>query len=330
MSATPHHPTVAPTANRTVLLKAGGIFLTGFVSSCALLAMGFLVYFLFVMVSSTAQMDLHWNQFLTHPPKEGGGAGGISTTLIGTILVTSFMLLFAMPMGVGAAVYWVEYIKGGRLYRFIESTVNNLAGVPSIVYGLFGLGFFVLFIGGAMDKATGHTTPHFGKGALVWASLTLSLLVLPVVMAATEEALKNVPRAHRSAALALGATRWQTVHQVVLPQAMPGILTGAILSVARAAGETAPILFTGAVSFQQDLPLMAIPITSGHVIYVPNLLSGFMEMAYQIYYMVTQYTDPKVGQSVGAATTLVLLATVLGLNATAIVLRYQLRKKLAN
>jgi len=192
--------------------------------------------------------------FLTQNPAVGMTEGGIFPAIFGTVALVFLMIIAVLPVGVLAAVYLHEYARPtSPVTRLVRFAVNNLAGVPSIVFGLFGLGFFVQFVGRGMDRALGQDV-LFGQPAILWAALTLALLNLPVVIVSTEEALRAVPRSAREGALALGATRWQTVRNVVLPQALPGILTGAILSVSRGAGEVAPILFTGAAYYLPYLP----------------------------------------------------------------------------
>src|SRR6059036_848097 len=180
--------------------------------------------------------------------------GGVFTCIFGTVCIVVLMIVMALPLGVFAAIYMVEYGGKSRTARVIRAAVNNLAGVPSIVFGLFGLGFFVLFIGRSLDRVTGNDL-LFGQPAMLWAAATLAILTLPVIIVSTAEALTAVPRSFREAAFALGATRWQVVRGVVLPQSWSGILTGSILSISRGAGETAPILFTGCAYYLPHLPV---------------------------------------------------------------------------
>src|SRR3989441_445187 len=194
---------------------------------------------LFVIIGNIAYHGterLSW-EFITAAPESGMTAGGIFPAIYGTVLLVLLMALAAVPFGVLVAIYFAEYARPeSRLYRLTRAAVNNLAGVPSIVFGLFGLGFFILFVGRGLDRLTGRDL-FFGQPAMLWAAATLALLVLPVVIVSTAEALIAVPRSYREGAFALGATRWQVIRGVVLPQAWPGILTGAILSVSRGAGE---------------------------------------------------------------------------------------------
>lgn len=260
-------------------------------------------------------------EFLVSAPTGGMAHGGIFPAIFGTICITLLMLLMVLPLGVGAAIYLVEYAGRGLGPRIIRAAVNNLAGVPSIVFGLFGLGFFILFVGRNLDRVL-QTGLLFGQPAMLWAAATLAILVLPVVIVSTEEALRAVPRSHREAGFALGATRWRVVRQIVLPQAYPGILTGAILSISRGAGETAPILFTGCAYFLPRLPLT-------HVFGVPmvNPLDQFMELSYHIFIMATQSTDAQLTRPIQYGTTLVLVALTFALNLTAIIARNRGRRQ---
>lgn len=254
-------------------------------------------------------------EFLSAVPKEGMTKGGIFPAIYGTVLLVVLMTMALVPFGVGAAVYLHEYARPDAWFtRTVRFAVGNLAGVPSIVYGLFGLGFFIHFIGGSIDRLLGVDLV-FGQPALMWAALTLALLNLPVVIVTTEEALRTVPREMREASLGLGATRWQTVRHVLLPQAMPGILTGAILSVSRGAGEVAPILFTGAAYYLPFLP------------HSPT--DQFMELGYHVFVLATQSPDIDATKPLLYGTVLVLLLITLLLNITAILLRARLRAQLA-
>ncbi len=197
-------------------------------------------------------------EFLAGEPRESNTEGGIFPAIFGTVMMVMLMSILAVPFGVLAALYLREYARQGVLVRIVRIAVNNLAGVPSIVFGVFGLGFFVYFVGGSIDQAffsESLPTPTFGTGGILWASLTLGLLTVPVVIVAAEEALGAVPRSMREASLATGATKFQTIMRVVLPAAAPGILTGLILAMARGAGEVAPLMITGVVKLAPDLPL---------------------------------------------------------------------------
>jgi phosphate transport system permease protein len=238
-------------------------------------------------------------EFLTQGPRRGMTEGGIFPAIFGTFLVTIITAILAVPLGVFAAIYLNEYAGQGVLTRIIRLSIRNLSGVPSIVYGLFGVILFVNIM-------------KFGTSVLS-AGLTLGLLTLPWTITASEEALKTIPASYRDGALALGATKWQAIRTNVLPYAMPGILTGAILGLARAAGETAPIMFTGAAFY---LP------------YLPKSLSDqFMALPYHLYIMSTQHHAIQTVRPLAYGTALVLIAFVLGMNLVAIIIRYRLRNK---
>jgi phosphate transport system permease protein len=254
-------------------------------------------------------------EFLVAPPRHGMTAGGIFPAIFGTVALVVLMVVALIPFGVGAAIYLTEYARADSWFtRAVRFSVNNLAGVPSIVFGLFGLGFFIQFVGRGMDRALGLDVV-WGQPALLWAALTLALLNLPVVIVTTEEALRAVPAEMREASLALGATRWQTIWRVLLPQALPGILTGAILSVSRGAGEVAPIMFTGAAYFLPYLPQ------------APT--DQFMELGYHVFVLATQSPDVEATRPLLYGTVLVLLGLTFALNLVAILLRAQVRARLA-
>jgi phosphate transport system permease protein len=254
-------------------------------------------------------------EFLSAAPSEGMRAGGIGPAIFGTFALVVLMTIAVVPMGVLTAIYLVEYSKpGSRFAKAVNIAVSNLAGVPSIVFGLFGLGFFVQFLGGNIDSVLFGGKLVFGQPAIIWAALTLALLTLPVVIVTTEEALRAVPANAREASLALGATRWQTVYKVVLPQCTAGVLTGAILAVSRGAGEVAPIMFTGAAYFLPSLPT--------------KLNDQFMELGYHIYVMSTQSPNVEETKPVLFATVFVLLALTFILNAAAIGIRSRFRQSL--
>ena len=254
-------------------------------------------------------------EFVTAAPREGMTAGGIFPAIFGTVALVILMVVALVPFGVGAAIYLHEYARPDAWYtRIVRFAVNNLAGVPSIVFGLFGLGFFIQFVGRSMDRALGLDVV-WGQPALLWAALTLALLNLPVVIVTAEEALRTVPREMREASLALGATRWQTIRYVLLPQAVPGILTGAILSVSRGAGEVAPILFTGAAYFLPYLP--------------QSPTDQFMELGYHVFVLSTQSPNVDATKPILYGTVLVLLLLTFLLSLTAILLRSRMRARLA-
>jgi len=258
---------------------------------------------------------LTW-QFLTDEPREGMTAGGVFPAIIGTFYRVILMSIVGVPVGTITAIYLTEYSSQQSVFaRLIRFAVNTLAGVPAIVFGLFGLGFFVQFVGQNMDQVlTGGADLRWGQPNLLWASLTMALLTLPVVIVAVEEAIRTVPRELREASLALGATKWQTIWKVVLPNSMTGVLTGGILAVSRGAGEVAPILFTGAAYFLPHLP--------------GSLSDQFMELGYHVYIMATQSPDVEATRGIQYATTLVLLVFTFSLNLVAVLLRYRIRKRL--
>jgi phosphate transport system permease protein len=254
--------------------------------------------------------------FLTEAPRNGMTEGGIFPAIIGMLEMVILMTLAGVPVGVATAIYLHEYASPiSPVTRAIRIAVANLAGVPSIVFGLFGLGFFVQFLGTGIDKVFFHGEKVLGQPALIWAALTMAVLTLPVVIVATEEALRAVPRELREASLALGATRFQTVLHVAVPQASPGILTGTILAVSRGAGEVAPILFTGAAYFLPQLP--------------KHLSSQFMSPSYHVYVLSTQSPDVDATQPILYATVLVLLLLTFALNVAAVVVRSRMRRRYA-
>ncbi|OGU54345.1 MAG: phosphate ABC transporter, permease protein PstA [Ignavibacteria bacterium RBG_13_36_8] len=263
-------------------------------------------------------------EFIFDAPRNNMMDGGIGPAIFGTLAVTFIMILMAVPLGVFAAIYLNEYAKDTFLTRVIRTSVNNLAGVPSIVFGLFGLGFFIFFIGKNIDEVL-QTGLLFGQPCLLWASSTLAVLVLPIVIVSTLEALNAVPKTHRDASYGLGATKWQTIRNVVLPQARPGILTGTILAISRGAGETAPVLFLGAAFFLPNLPIADICI-GGYCISMINPAEQFMYLAYHIFILATQSSNPTLTLPIQYGATLVLIAITFLLNVTAIIFRYRFRK----
>ncbi len=263
-------------------------------------------------------------EFIFDSPRNNMTEGGIGPAIFGTIAVTFIMIFFAVPLGVFSAIYLNEYAKDTFFTRVIRTSINNLAGVPSIVFGLFGLGFFILFVGRNIDDVL-QTGLLFGQPALLWASATLAILVLPIVIVSTLEALNSVPKSHRDASYGLGATKWQTIKHVVLPQARPGILTGTILAISRGAGETAPILFLGAAFFLPNLPVVDICI-GDYCIPMINPTEQFMYLAYHIFILATQSANPTRSLPIQYGSTLVLIALTFLLNITAIIFRYRFRK----
>jgi phosphate transport system permease protein len=262
-------------------------------------------------------------EFVSGDPRESNTEGGIFPAIFGTVMMVFIMSIAVVPLGVLAALYLREYARQGPLVRAVRIAVNNLAGVPSIVFGVFGLGFFVYFVGGAIDRAffpEALPTPTFGTGGILWASLTLALLTVPVVIVASEEALAAVPRSMREASLAMGATKFQTILRVVLPAAAPGILTGLILAMARGAGEVAPLMLTGVVKLAPELPLDS---------FFPffHLDRKFMHLGFHIYDVGFQSPNVEAAKPMVYATTIFLLLIVLLLNLTATFVRNRLREK---
>jgi len=265
-----------------------------------------------------------WWEFLAGQPRESNTEGGILPAIFGTALMVLLMTVAVVPLGVVTAVYLNEYAREGTFTNAVRLALANLAGVPSIVFGAFGLAFFVYTLGGSIDRlffADVLPTPTFGTGGILWASLTLALLTLPVVVVATEEGLQAVPQAVRDGARALGATRWQTLRRVVLPYATPGILTGAILAVARGAGEVAPLMLTGVVKLAPSMPFDGIPPFL-------HLDRKFMHLGFYIYDVGFQSPNVEAGKPMVYAAVLVLLVLVVVLNLAAITLRNRLRRKL--
>ncbi len=301
------------TASPTWITRWTGL---GF-SALAGIAAGLIVLFLAIILGNIAVHGsgvLTW-EFLTTAPREGMTEGGIFPAIFGTVALVILMVVALVPFGVGAAIYLHEYApQRWWMTRLIRLSVTNLAGVPSIVFGLFGLGFFIQFVGRQIDRGLGLDVV-WGRPSLLWASLTLALLNLPVVVVTTEEALRAVSRQMREASLALGATRWQTVRHVLLPQALPGILTGTILSVARGAGEVAPIMFTGAAYFLPYLP--------------KSPTDQFMELGYHVYVLATQSPDIDATRPLLYGTVAVLLLITFLLNLAAVLLRGRLRARIS-
>lgn len=265
-----------------------------FASFLVLAALGGII--LFLVVHGIGAMS--WG-FLTDFPRDSMTKGGIFPAIVGTLLLTLGAILVALPLGVASAIYLSEYAKEGKTLTIVRLGIQNLAGVPSVVFGLFGLAFFVVF---------------FGMGTSIMAgSFTLGLLILPVVIGASEEALRQVPATFREASLALGATRWQTIRKVVLPAALPGILTGSILGIGRAAGETAPIMFTAATFYALHLP--------------SSVFDPVMALPYHVFVLATAGTHIDETRPLQYGTVLVLMALVLGLDFVAIAVRARMRRK---
>ncbi len=261
-------------------------------------------------------------EFIWDEPREANTEGGVFPAIFGTVMMVLLMSIAVVPLGVLTAVYLREYAGDNFIARLVRISVSNLAGVPSIVFGVFGLGFFIYFIGGGIDKLFFPETlpsPTYGTGGILWASLTLALLTVPVVVVATEEGLSSVPMAIREGSYALGATKIETLWKVVIPQATPGILTGTILAMARAAGEVAPLMITGVVKLAPSLPIDS---------YFPfvHLERKFMHLGFHIYDVGFQSPNVEAAIPMVYTTTLVLLFTVLVLNLAAIVIRNKLKK----
>lgn len=265
-----------------------------------------------------------WWEYLTDEPREANTEGGVFPAIFGTVLMTFIMIIVVVPIGVIAAIYLREYAKQGLIVSIVRIAVNNLAGVPSIVYGVFGLGFFCYALGGWIDDTfypvqVAENVPVLRKSALIWASLTLALLTLPVVIVATEEALAAVPRSMREGSYGCGATKWQTIRRIVLPRALPGIMTGMILAVARGAGEVAPLMLVGAVKLAPELP-----ISTEAPFFGSN--RSFMHLGFHIYDLGFQSPDSEGAKPMVYTTTFLLIAIVVLLNLAAMWLRSRLRK----
>lgn len=261
-------------------------------------------------------------EFIWGEPREANTEGGVFPAIFGTVMMVLIMSIAVVPLGVLTAVYLKEYASDNFIARLVRISVSNLAGVPSIVFGVFGLGFFIYFIGGGIDRlffSEALPTPTYGTGGILWASLTLALLTVPVVVVATEEGLSAVPMSIREGSYALGATKIETLWKVVIPQATPGILTGTILAMARAAGEVAPLMITGVVKLAPSLPI------DSHFPYI-HLERKFMHLGFHIYDVGFQSPNVEAAIPMVYTTTLVLLFTVLVLNLTAIVVRNKLKK----
>lgn len=268
-----------------MLVRASALIIT--------LALGFiLAYIIYNGISA-----ISWD-FITKPPTDSMTKGGIMPAILGTIYLTVGAIAVGLPLGIASAIYLTEYAREGRVIRFLKVGINCLAGVPSVVFGLFGLGFFVIFL-------------KFGSSILS-GSLTLGFLILPTIIGASEEALKSVPQTFREASLSLGVSKWQTIYRIVLPNALPGILTGSILGIGRAAGETAPIMFTAAAYFTAKLP--------------SSVFDEVMALPYHIYVLATAGTNIEATRPIQFGTVLVLVAVVLGIDLFAIVIRGYMRR----
>ena len=266
-----------------------------------------------------------WTEFLTSEPREANTEGGVLPAIFGTVAMTLIMVVIVAPFGVITALYLREYAKQGRIVSIVRVSVNNLAGVPSIVFGVFGLGFFAYTLGTTVDQlfyAERLPSPTFGTGGILWAALTLALLTVPVVIVASEEALAAVPRSMREGSLACGASKWQTIRRVVLPRAMPGIMTGLILAMARGAGEVAPLMLVGVVKLAPMLPVDS---------FYPylHLERSFMHLGFHIFDVGFQSRNSEAGKPMVFVTTLLLLFLIVTMNASAIYIRNRLKRKFA-
>ncbi|MBL8704819.1 MAG: phosphate ABC transporter permease PstA [Rhodospirillales bacterium] len=266
-----------------------------------------------------------WWEFVSDEPREANTEGGVMPAIFGTFALTLLLVVVVAPFGVITALYLREYAKQGRMVAVVRISVNNLAGVPSIVYGVFGLGFFAYLVGGTIDSVffpERLPSPTFGTGGLLWSSLTLALLTVPVVIVATEEALAAVPRSMREGSLACGASKWQTIQRIVLPRAMPGILTGIILAMARGAGEVAPLMLVGVVKLAPELPI------DGYFPFV-HLERSFMHLGFHIYDVGFQSRNSEAGKPMVFVTTLLLIGLVFVMNIGAIMIRNRLKRRFA-
>ncbi len=275
------------------------------------------------VTTKLAHYFVNLKNFITDDPREANTEGGIFPAIFGTVMMVLLMSVIVTPVGVVAAIYLREYAKQGFVTRLVRISVNNLAGVPSIVYGVFGLGFFVYFVGGNIDQLfypEALPAPTFGSGGLLWASLTLALLTVPVVIVATEEGLSRIPSAVREGSLALGATKAETLWRTVIPMASPAMMTGLILAVARAAGEVAPLMLVGAVKLAPSLPLdLNAPFL--------HLDRKFMHLGFHIYDVGFQSPNVEAARPLVYATALILVVVIVLLNISAIYIRNHLREK---
>ncbi len=275
-----------------------------------------------VFQKSAHYVVMFWD-FVSGFPREANTEGGILPAIFGTVLMVIIMSIVVTPFGVLAAIYLREYAKQGPLVRTIRISVNNLAGVPSIVFGVFGLGFFVYFVGGGIDRMffpEALPSPTYGSPAIIWASLTLALLTLPVVIVSTEEGLARIPRTIRDGSLALGATKAETLWRTVVPLTAPAMMTGLILAVARAAGEVAPLMLVGVVKLAPNLPV------DGNFPYL-HLDRAFMHLGFHIFDVGFQSPNVEAGRPLVYATALILVLIIITLNLTAIAIRNRLREK---
>ncbi|HNS32479.1 MAG TPA: phosphate ABC transporter permease PstA [bacterium] len=279
--------------NRAKISQKIGFFIIFLCVVTTLLFLGIILYF----IISRGMGAISW-EFLTRPPTGGMTGGGVAPAIVGTFYLTLGAIIFALPLGLACAIYLTEYTPKNIVLNILRISINNLAGVPSVVFGLFGLAVFVKFFGFGISILSG--------------SLTLGILILPGIISASQEALTAIPQSFREASLALGATKWQTIRKIVLPTSLPGILTGVILSIGRAAGETAPILFTAAVFYLKGYP--------------DSVLSEVMALPYHIYGLMTEGTFPEEQTKIAYGCALILLFMVLSISAVAIYFRQKQRR----
>ena len=283
------------------------------ITQVAVLLIFAILFIILGIIIYQAREKFSW-EFITSFPTNGMTEGGILPAIIGTFILVIVMSFAAVPFGTITAIYLTEYAReNSKIAAAVRFSVRTLAVVPSIIFGLFGLGFFIQFVGSGFDDVFNDGNLHWGQPNILWASLTMSLLTLPVIIVSVEEALKTIPNELRAASLALGATKWQTIKKVVLPGSVSGIMTGTILAVSRGAGEVAPILFTGAAYYLATLP--------------HSLSDQFMNLGYHIYIMSTQSSDVEGTMPIQFATTLVLLILTLSLNIVAVIIRSRIRRK---
>ncbi|TDD99288.1 phosphate ABC transporter permease PstA [Flavobacterium cellulosilyticum] len=299
-------------SNTTNNADVKGKFFIGITQLAVVLIIAILFIILGIIVFEGRE-KFSW-EFISSFPTDGMTKGGVLPAIIGTFILVVVMSIAAVPFGTITAIYLTEYAKeNSKIAAAVRFSVRTLAVVPSIIFGLFGLGFFIQFLGTGLDETFNGGELHWGQPNILWASLTMSLLTLPVIIVSVEEALKTIPRELREASLALGATKWQTIKNIVLPGSISGIMTGTILAVSRGAGEVAPILFTGAAYYLATLP--------------ESLSDQFMNLGYHIYIMSTQSSDVEKTMPIQFATTLVLLILTLSLNLVAVIIRSRIRRK---
>ncbi|MFA6923434.1 MAG: phosphate ABC transporter permease PstA [Bacteroidales bacterium] len=292
--------------------KLKGRIIIGLTGFSVILILAIIVIMISIIIYN-GRSNFTW-EFLTKFPTDGMTKGGIFPAIYGTALMVIVMSIAAVPFGTITAIYLTEYAKENSVIsKTIRFAVRTLAVVPSIIFGLFGLGFFIKFVGGNIDNIFLGGTLKWAQPNILWASLTMALLTLPVVIVSVEEAMRAVPKEMREASLALGATKWQTIIKVVIPGSISGIMTGTILAVSRGAGEVAPILFTGAAYYLASLPT--------------SLSDQFMNLGYHIYIMSTQSTNVDATMPIQYATTMVLLLLTFTLNFTAVIIRARIRRK---